>query len=58
MISQIETCCKRPAFNGEARRELVDSGSLPVTGPPITTMDLDVTVRCNLACDYLSLIHI
>jgi uncharacterized protein len=52
MISQIETCCKRPAFNGEARREMVDSGSFPVTGPSITSMDLDVTVRCNLACDY------
>ncbi|MGD0078300.1 MAG: 4Fe-4S cluster-binding domain-containing protein, partial [Sedimentisphaerales bacterium] len=52
MIAQIETCCKPSAFNRKARQRLVDSGSLPVTGPAITNMDLDLTVKCNLACDY------
>ncbi|MBN2020674.1 MAG: SPASM domain-containing protein [Sedimentisphaerales bacterium] len=40
----------------ESRRlkpdKLLCSDSLPVVGMAISSIDLDVTVRCNLACDY------
>jgi uncharacterized protein len=52
MIAQITPRCK--PLNGRKRtiQRLLNSDSLPVTGPTITAIDLDLTVKCNLSCDY------
>ena len=39
--------CKRPAV-----QKMLSSDSLPVVGPTISAVDLDLTVKCNLDCDY------
>jgi uncharacterized protein len=39
--------CNRPAVE-----KLLQPDSLPVVGTAITAVDLDLTVKCNLDCDY------
>jgi uncharacterized protein len=52
MFTETITRCKSPKRQGQSTQKVLDSDSIPVTGPVITAIDLDVTVRCNLACDY------
>jgi uncharacterized protein len=52
MIAETTTQYKSAGRGWPASQRLLDVDSLPVTGNTITTIDLDLTVRCNLACDY------
>jgi uncharacterized protein len=51
MIAVTNKCCKSPIRKLAADRTL-NSDSLPVVGMTITAIDLDLTVKCNLDCDY------
>jgi uncharacterized protein len=41
-----------PPCQHQAEKRQLNSDSLPVVGTTITSIDLDLTVKCNLDCDY------
>ena len=51
MIELAKSCRKKTGYEPAVTRAL-NSDSLPVVGTTISAIDLDLTVKCNLACDY------
>jgi uncharacterized protein len=52
MIAEATACHRNPSCRRTAAERILNSDSLPVVGTTISSIDLDLTVKCNLNCDY------
>lgn len=52
MISTTKTRCDDQNCIFGTYKDILHPGSVPIEGTTITSLDMDVTVDCNLTCDY------